>query len=91
MELKFHLTFKNMKNNWWKILGIILLLYAFLFGVLTPLKPGLPSVYPINGQAGSTITLNISGYNTHFDETDQQRVWLKLADKSLLALSLIHI
>ena len=76
-----------MKNNWWKILGIILLLYAFLFGVLTPLKPGLPSVYPINGQAGSTITLNISGYNTHFDETDQQRVWLKLADKALLAKS----
>jgi len=76
-----------MKNNWWKILGILLLLYAFLFGILTPLKPGLPSVYPINGQAGNAITLTISGYNTHFDEAKQQRVWLKLADQSLLAKS----
>jgi len=78
-----------MKNNWWKILGILLLLYAFLFGLLTPLKPGLPSVYPINGQAGNSITLNISGYNTHFEEATKQRVWLKLADQSLLATSVV--
>jgi len=77
-----------MKNNWWKILGILLLLYALLFGLLTPLRPGLPSVYPINGQAGNTITLNISGYNTHFDAAKKQRVWLKLDDQSLLAKSI---
>ena len=80
---------KNMKNNWWKILGILLLLYAFLFGILTPLKPGLPSVYPINGKTGNALTLDITGYNTHFDKTKAQRVWLKLDDQSLSATSLV--
>lgn len=78
-----------MKNNWWKILGIILLLYAFLFGILTPLKPGLPSVYPINGKTGNTLTLDITGYNTHFEKATKQRVWLKLADQSVLATSVV--
>lgn len=78
-----------MKNNWWKILGVTLLLYSFLFGILTPLKPGLPSVYPINGQTGNTLNLSITGYNTHFAEAKKQRVWLKLGEQSLLAKSLV--
>ena len=77
-----------MKENWWKILGILLLLYAFLFGILTPLKPGLPNVYPINGQVGSSLSLNISGYNTQFAAAKKQRVWLKLGDQSILATAI---
>ncbi len=78
-----------MKNNWWKILGVLLIIYALLFGVLTPLKPGLPSVYPFNGKSGERLDLTIEGYNTHFKEAKNQRVWLKLADRTMLGKALV--
>lgn len=73
-----------MKNNWWKYLGILLIIYGFAFGMLTPLKPGLPRVYPFNGSAGTPLNLTIEGYNTHFQQAQNQRVWLKLGDRVLL-------
>ena len=74
-----------MKNHWWKILGVIFLLHAFLFGLLTPLSPGLPGVFPINGKAGQTLKLQIKGYNTHFDQAKKNSAWLKKGDFALLA------
>ena len=74
-----------MKKHWWKILGVLLMLHAILFGLLTPLNPGLPSVFPINGKVDSKLDLQITGYNTHFLEAKQTRVWLKLEEHSLLA------
>ncbi|MEM6320821.1 MAG: cytochrome c biogenesis protein CcsA [Bacteroidota bacterium] len=76
------------KEHWWKFLGIALILYGFFFGILTPLKPGLPSVYPFNGKAGTTLDLTIEGYNTHFDSAEKQRVWLKLNDYEMTATKL---
>lgn len=78
-----------MKNNWWKILGVLLIIYALLFGILTPLKPGLPSVYPFNGKVGEPLELTVQGYNTHFKQAKEQRVWLKLADRTLLGKGLM--
>ena len=77
-----------MKENWWKIIGIGLMLFSLIFGMLTPLKPGLPSVYPFNGKAGNELTVSIQGYNTHFEEAKNQRVWLKLGDYTLASSKL---
>lgn len=74
-----------MKKYWWKILCVLLLGYALVFGLLTPLNPGLPSIYPISGKVNTNVVLNIQGYNTQFNQADQNRVWLKLGDKSMIA------
>lgn len=74
-----------MKEHWWKVLGVLLMIYGLTFGLLTPLKPGIPNVYPTNGQTGQTLNLTLEGYNTHFDEAKTTRAWLKLGDRTLLA------
>lgn len=73
-----------MRKYWWKILGVLLIIWSYGFGLLTPLKPGIPNVYPFNGNAGETVELTIEGYNTHFKEAKNNRVWLKLGDHSML-------
>ena len=88
IKLKLNKIFYKMKENWWKIIGIGLMLFALIFGMLTPLKPGLPSVYPFNGKAGNELTVSIQGYNTHFEEAKNQRVWLKLGDYTLASSKL---
>ncbi|MEM1121631.1 MAG: cytochrome c biogenesis protein CcsA [Bacteroidota bacterium] len=77
------------KENWWKILGVILVLFGYIGGILTPLKPGLPNVYPFNGQVNTSLDLTIEGYNTHFDQVNQQRVWLKLGERNLAGKNII--
>jgi len=75
-----------MLKHWWKILGVLLVLYTLIVGMIVPLKPGIPSVSPSNGKTGETITLQIEGYNTHFQEAKNLRAWLKMdGEKTLLA------
>ena len=76
-----------MRKSWWKILGVVLLTYTFIAGLLVPLKPGIYTVGPDNWEAGTPLTLEIEGYNSHYSlESDQIRVWLKMTDdKALLA------
>lgn len=33
-----------------------------------PLRPGITSVQPSNAKTGENILLDITGYNTHFDQ-----------------------
>lgn len=55
-----------MAKNWWKILGIALLLYASIATFLVPLDPGILAVE--NGQVKPGISeVTVVGYNTHFD------------------------
>lgn len=75
-------------KNWWKILGVLLVLYTLTVGMLIPLKPGIPEVTPANGSTGQMITLDIIGYNTHYEEATNKRVWLKLGERSLAATKL---
>lgn len=68
-----------MKNHWWKILGVLILLYTFLVGLLVPLKPGIVNVSPSRASAGKSVTLEVKGYNSHFLEGSENiRAWLKL-------------
>ncbi len=67
-----------MKQNWWKILCVFILIYVFVFGLLVPLKPAIQGVSKPNAKAGDTLTLSMYGYNTYFKEATDIRVWLKL-------------
>jgi len=82
----------DMRKSWWKILGVLLLLYVHIFGLLMPLKPGIYSVYPGKAITGSTAVINIQGYNTNFDkESDKIKAWLKLDESFSLKASRIEV
>ncbi len=82
---------KLLKQRWWKILAVILLVYAHTAGLLVPLKPGITSVTPVNGRTGEQVLLQVEGYNTHFLSAQaNQRVWLKLDEGRALAAEKIH-
>lgn len=80
------------RQNWWKALGVIILLYAFIFGLLVPLRPGIVQVTPASARTGETIAVIVSGYNTHFDrDSEAVRVWLKLDDDYALAATTVEV
>lgn len=68
-----------MKGFWWKILGVLIFLYVLIGGMTVPLKSGITSITPSNGNNGDTIAVQVVGYNTHFIScTGDMRAWLKL-------------
>jgi len=82
----------NMKKSWWKILGVALLLYSFIFGLLMPLKPGIYAVTPDSVVTGKTSEIQIEGYNTHFTQASESiKVWLKLNDTFALMANKIKV
>ncbi|MEM1320444.1 MAG: cytochrome c biogenesis protein CcsA [Bacteroidota bacterium] len=81
-----------MKKNWWKILGVLLLLYTILAGMLVPLKPGITRINPNRAAAGESVTISINGYNTHFAQGNEGiRAWLKLDDRRSLEANNIFV
>jgi len=66
---------------WWKGLGVLLILYSLLAGLLVPLGPGITGVSPGRAQHGQLAEITVEGYNTHFSE--DTRVWLKTRDYAL--------
>ena len=77
------------QQHWWKVLGILLLLYAFTAGLLVPLKPGILTASPQLLRAGSEVTLRIRGYNSFYQQGQNGlRAWLKLdKERALAAIS----
>ena len=72
-----------MKYSWWKIAGVLLMLYVFVAGLVVPLKPGIIGVSPISIEANQTASIDIIGYNTHFEsEKSTMQVWLKIDSTS---------
>lgn len=76
-----------MRQNWWKFLGIAILIYTVVVGMSTPLKPGVLRIDPMSiGQNGNdslrilhgeTHKFRIKGYNTNYVDNDN-KAWLKL-------------
>jgi heme exporter protein C len=66
-----------MKQNWWKILCVLIFIYVFVFGLLLPIKPGIERVSKNTAKAGDTLALTMYGYNTAFKSATDIRVWLK--------------
>lgn len=67
-----------MKGLWWKLSGVIIFLYVLAGGMTIALKPGITSAQPGNADSGDSITIAVSGYNTHFFSATHHRAWLKL-------------
>ncbi|MFZ4544533.1 MAG: cytochrome c biogenesis protein CcsA [Saprospiraceae bacterium] len=78
-----------MKYIWWKVLSIFILIYVFVFGLLTPLKPGVESVSTGKAKAGDSLVLAITGYNTTFDAASSNRLWLKIDNDHAIQSSTI--
>ncbi|MBK7634392.1 MAG: cytochrome c biogenesis protein CcsA [Saprospiraceae bacterium] len=67
-----------MKGLWWKLSGVIIFLYVLAGGMTIALKPGITIVKPGNADSGDSITMSVTGYNTHFLSATHHRAWLKL-------------
>ncbi|GJM35092.1 MAG: hypothetical protein DHS20C18_40930 [Saprospiraceae bacterium] len=81
-----------MKKNWWKILGVLLLLYVLTVGMLIPLKPGIVEVIPGSVRTGDQIDLKVLGYNSFYSLAKKPiRAWLKLDDDRALQASDVKV
>lgn len=75
-------------RNWWKFLGIGLLLFASIAGLRIPLAPALVHVSPDRIAPGS-VKLTITGYNTSFMPNHPPLVWLENGGERWCAISVI--
>ncbi|MEM7571518.1 MAG: cytochrome c biogenesis protein CcsA [Bacteroidota bacterium] len=67
------------RQSWWKWLGVLILIYVFIAGLLVPIKPNVPTVIYEDPELGQSFTLGVVGYNTHFQEqAGTTRAWLRL-------------
>ena len=74
-----------MRNYWWKILSVLLVLFSIIFGLKTPLSPGIDSVSSHKITYGVN-SIHITGYNTHFaDAAQSTQVWLQNGEKTFCA------
>jgi heme exporter protein C len=81
-----------LRQSWWKILGVLILLYAFTAGMLVPLKPGIVGVTPSALKTGDEVMLQVTGYNSNFDRAGENvRAWLKLDDRRALQAARIAV
>ena len=79
------------KTNGWKALGVVLVLYTLIFGVLSPLKPGITGISPAAVSTDTLVRLQVSGYNTHFTEAESHQAWLRLTDDFLIVAEGVEI
>lgn len=81
-----------MRKYWWKILGVLLVVYSFTIGLLVPLKPGIAYFEPGAASAGTNMEMTITGYNTFYTKaTAPVRTWLKLDSVHLLAAEQVSV
>lgn len=66
------------RGFYWKILGVAILIYVLIAGILVPLNPGITQVNPFGHKGGDVAKLEIQGYNTHFDQASNIQAWLVL-------------
>jgi len=62
---------------WWKILGVVLMLYTIIAGMLIPLSPATAYIDADKTDTGTRLEMTVHGYNTHYTQADDLRVWLK--------------
>lgn len=73
------------QKNWWKGLGVVILIYVFVSGLLVPLKPGITGVSPGSAKTGDVLSVTVEGYNSFFLKgAATQKAWLKLNNEYLL-------
>jgi len=79
-----------LRQYWWKLLSAVILVFVLIFGLKTPLKPGITEAFPLTAAIGETLTLKVTGYNTHFATAKDQTAYLKNGkDKVIKASSIV--
>lgn len=67
-----------MKKRWWKILCMILMIYAVVAGFLFPLSPATHYIDNSSANTGTPFSVSVFGYNTSYLKADKPvRVWLR--------------
>ncbi|MBT8219225.1 MAG: cytochrome c biogenesis protein [Bacteroidia bacterium] len=67
-----------MIDGWyWKFIGVGLIIYSMIVGMLVPLKPSIELVAPSAAKTGQQINLEVTGYNTNYSGSASIRAWLK--------------
>ncbi len=82
---------KSLKTYGWKILGVLLVAYSLIAGMLIPLKPGILEVSPTSLGPDTLVELHLTGYNTRFTRSDDTRVWLKLNNEFMILADSISV
>ena len=72
-------------KHWWKILGVVLILYSLTAGMLIPLKPGIIEITPNVMQTGIPSHIDVKGYNTHYETASVQQAYIKIEDQAIKA------
>lgn len=75
------------RQYWWKILGVVILIYVIVVGMLVPLKSGIISSFPLKAQAGQPVKVTIEGYNTHFTSAQHLTAFLKNGKQEIVESS----
>lgn len=79
-------------KHWWKILGVLLIIYSFVMGMLTPLRTGITEVSPSSASSGEKVTLDVRGYNSYyFMAKEEMGAWLKLDSVHILEAVKIEV
>lgn len=75
-----------MRRHWWKALGVLLVLYGIVAGMLVPLGPNVIATSRSSATLGETFTVDVTGYNTSFlgaaagagevDKSGDLKAWL---------------
>ena len=63
-----------MRRYWWKILAVLLISYAFIRGLSTPLSPAIVQADKIEENTNALV-LAVKGYNASYGEA--MSVWLR--------------
>ena len=81
-----------MKKNWWKILGVMLIIYSYLMGLLVPLRMGISDADPAGLATGQEVAMRVEGYNSHFTHSEGElRAWLKMDGDHAIAATGIEV
>ena len=81
-----------MRQHWWKLLSVLILVYALVAGLTVPLKPNLLSVSPSAARPGTTQTFELLGYNTRFtDDGNALSAWLNYGDGYALRATSVSV
>ena len=74
----------DVKKQWWKILGVIIMLYVIVAGILIPIKPGIVDYDNNKAEEGDTLIITAQTYNTQLDKAENIKAYLLLSNDKLL-------
>ncbi|NRA52063.1 MAG: cytochrome c biogenesis protein CcsA [Phaeodactylibacter sp.] len=80
-----------MKANWWKFLGVLIMIYVFTAGMLVPLNPGIVGLSPSSLKTGQEAVLKVTGYNAQYGQSPEVRAWLKMDENHAIGAKTVRV